>query len=47
MKTNKLTIGYGQHIVQQDLTLNIERGEMVCVLGTNGCGKSTLFQPFI
>jgi len=44
MKTNKLTIGYGQHIVQQDLTLNIERGEMVCVLGTNGCGKSTLLR---
>lgn len=44
MKLENLTIGYGNHIVQKDLTLQIRSGEMVCVLGTNGCGKSTLLR---
>ena len=44
MQIEKLTIGYGNHVVQQGLTLQINSGEMVCVLGKNGCGKSTLLR---
>ncbi len=32
--------------VLQDLTLNIQRGEMVALLGHNGCGKSTIAKHF-
>jgi len=32
--------------VLQDLTLNIRRGEMVALLGHNGCGKSTIAKHF-
>lgn len=39
-----LTIGYGDYIVQQDLTLDASAGSMICMLGKNGCGKSTLLR---
>ena len=39
-----LTIGYGDRVVQERLTLCLERGELVCMLGRNGCGKSTLLR---
>ena len=50
-----LSIGYpgkhGPRVVAQGLTANIRRGELTCLLGANGVGKSTLlrtlsaFQP--
>ena len=44
ISTNKLTIGYGEAVVQHDLTFSLQVGEMVCMLGPNGCGKSTLLR---
>ena len=44
ISTNKLTIGYGETVVQRDLTFSLYAGEMVCMLGPNGCGKSTLLR---
>ena len=44
ISTNKLSIGYGDTIVQRDLTFSLNAGEMVCMLGPNGCGKSTLLR---
>ena len=44
ISTNKLTIGYGETLVQRDLTFSLNAGEMVCMLGPNGCGKSTLLR---
>ena len=34
------------HQVFEDLDLNIREGSFVAVLGTNGCGKSTLAKHF-
>ncbi|KJG57777.1 ABC transporter [Photobacterium kishitanii] len=34
---------YGQPILQ-DLSLAVERGEIVCLLGASGCGKTTLLK---
>ena len=34
------------HVVFEDLELQIESGSFVAVLGTNGCGKSTLAKHF-
>lgn len=52
---NKLSIGYktkkNEKIVAQDLTSTIRSGELTCLIGANGIGKSTLlrtlagFQP--
>ncbi|MCG6190297.1 ABC transporter ATP-binding protein [Maribellus maritimus] len=53
---NNLSIGYAsgskQKIVAANLNAQINKGELVCLLGSNGAGKSTLmrtlcgFQPF-
>jgi len=34
----------GRHAVINGVSLNIEEGELVCMLGANGAGKSTLFK---
>lgn len=49
LQASNLSIGY-QHsqkkknIILQDLNLNIVEGELVCLLGPNGVGKSTLIR---
>jgi iron complex transport system ATP-binding protein len=39
-----LTTGYGRHIVQRNLNLKAAAGELICIIGTNGVGKSTLLR---
>jgi len=42
---------YGNHLVVHDFNLNIQRGDICCLLGPSGCGKTTVlraiagFQP--
>lgn len=42
-----LAIGYPGHPVGQGLDLELGEGEIVCLLGPNGCGKSTLFKTLL
>ena len=39
-----VTVMRGEHPALQDITLRVEGGEHVCILGPNGCGKSTLIK---
>src|ERR1700756_3472860 len=39
-----VTVMRGEHPALQDITLRVESGEHVCILGPNGCGKSTLIK---
>ena len=39
-----LTVGYGKKVVQEGICFELKEGEMVCMLGPNGGGKSTLLR---
>ncbi|CAN5839415.1 ABC transporter ATP-binding protein [soil metagenome] len=42
LRTEKLVAGYGDVQVLRDIDLEIEDGEMVAIVGSNGAGKSTM-----
>ncbi len=42
IKIENLAAGYGLVEVLRDISLEIEEGEVVAVLGSNGVGKTTL-----
>jgi ATPase subunit of ABC transporter with duplicated ATPase domains len=44
---DKLAKSYGEHKVFRDVTLHVEAGERVAVVGTNGIGKTTLLRSIM
>jgi phospholipid/cholesterol/gamma-HCH transport system ATP-binding protein len=46
-KVVDLTIGWGETVVQKDATFEIERGSIFAILGSSGCGKSTMLRYLI
>jgi energy-dependent translational throttle protein EttA len=44
VKADKLSKGYGDRMLIENLTFNLPRGGIVGVIGANGAGKTTLFR---
>ncbi len=44
MELRNLTRAYGNHVVLRDVSLTVERGERIALVGHNGAGKSTLMR---
>ena len=44
LEVNHLRFSYGKNPVLRDIHFRAVSGEMVCILGPNGTGKSTLFK---
>jgi ABC-type cobalamin/Fe3+-siderophores transport system ATPase subunit len=42
-----VTGGYGSRTVVDDVSFTLHPGEVVCLLGANGCGKTTLFKMIL
>lgn len=44
ISVEKLMFSYKDHEVLKDVSFNLPPGKLSCILGPNGCGKSTLFR---
>lgn len=44
IEVQNVQLGYGHKVVLQDVTFEVRPGEMVGLIGPNGCGKSTIIK---
>lgn len=44
ISVQSLTAGYDQHMILQDVNVEIPEGKITVMIGPNGCGKSTLLK---
>jgi len=47
LRVKRLSVGYGERVVQQDLSFDVAAGSIFGIMGGSGCGKSTLLQALI
>lgn len=44
IRINNLTISFGEHVVLQNINLQIRKGKITTIVGASGCGKSVLMK---
>ena len=44
LKINQLSCGYEGKTIIKNISMDIKKGQMLCLIGPNGCGKTTLLR---
>ena len=44
LELKDISQAYGQHWVVKNLSLRLEKGQIGCLLGASGCGKTTVLR---
>lgn len=44
IKLQNISFAYGEKQIIKDFSLNIEKGDKICLFGQSGCGKTTLLR---
>lgn len=44
LKVSNVSCGYDKYPVVKDVSFSVKEGERLCILGPNGCGKTTLLR---
>ena len=44
IKTERLAVGYSKFPIVSDISLGMQPGELLVLIGTNGSGKSTILK---
>ncbi len=47
IRLEEVTLGYGDIVIQHNLTFDIGRGDIFIIMGGSGCGKSTVMRSVI
>ena len=42
-----LSIGYGNMVLHHNINFSVNKGDYLCIIGENGCGKSTLMRTLL
>ena len=42
--SKQLSVAYGETLILRDVSLEVRAGELVCLMGRNGVGKTTLLK---
>ena len=47
LEVSALNVGYGDQVAVKDLSFSLLRGEILCLAGESGCGKSTILKALL
>ncbi len=47
VEVERLVAGYGEKVIIRDVSFTLRRGEILCLIGGSGCGKSTVIRTLV